>query len=192
MKDKTKRALQDLVEKASKLKRYDLIGHMQNIGFGFRANVIEDGSWEIEFDQPDEKDLDASLLTFRLFLQKGEPFSFYKFDYLSQDTSLSKSFRAEITKAQTGFLEYIYGYPLDIEPNFFNEGEYPTREEILNVVLNGNLSHTKNYQLRRKYETWSRDGIRRNVLHQVFTRTVLHVMALIISVAEKAESELNL
>ncbi len=192
MKIKTERALNNFVDKANKLKRLNLDGHMRNTGFGFRGNVTENGSWEIEFDQPKEKDLDASLFTFRLFLQQGEPFSFHKLDQISNDEALSKGFREEITRSRKKFFDYLNGYPLNIKPNFFNEGETPTRGEILDVVLNGIFSHTKNYYKRQRYEIWARDGIRENVLHQVFTRTVLHLLKLIFYISEKAENELNL
>lgn len=190
MEEKTKRALQDLVNKAEKLKRLDLDSIMREIGFGFRMNSNDNGSWDIEFDQPGEKDLDATLFTFRLFLQQGEPFSFHKFAQIAEDTALSENFRNELIRARKMYFEYLDGHPLNIEPNFFYEGEHPTREKILVVVLNGILGHTKNYQLRERYERWARDEIRENVLQQVFVRTVLHVLRLIFYIADQAEVEL--
>jgi hypothetical protein len=189
LKAKTKRALQDFVDKANKLKRLNLDGHMRSSGFGLRMNLDEDDRWKIEFDQPDEKDLDASLFTLRLFLQQGEPFSFNKLKQIVKDTSLSDGFKEEIIRARKSYFDYRNGYPQNIEPNFFDEGEHPTRGEIVDVVLNGILGHTKNYQLRQKYEKWSRDEIRENILHQVFTRTILHILKLIFHIAEKIEQE---
>ena len=91
MKEKTSQALSDLVDRANKLKRYSLEKHIAEIGSGFRGHKSKDGNWAIEFDIPDEKELDASLLTLRLFTQQKEPFSFHKLEHLAWTNLITSS-----------------------------------------------------------------------------------------------------
>src|SRR5574337_467946 len=90
LKETTKRALEDLIEKARKLQELKLDEHIRRRGFGFRAHRVEGDDWEIEFDLPDEKERDASLLTFRLFIQRNERYSFHGLRRLADDPALSE------------------------------------------------------------------------------------------------------
>ena len=190
MKEKTSQALSDLVDRANKLKRYSLEKHIAEIGSGFRGHKSKDGNWAIEFDIPDEKELDASLLTLRLFTQQKEPFSFHKLDRLAEDSALSVRLRTCLSDARRKYFNFLKAYPDGIEAGFFEPGLHLTNGDILSVVLNGKLSHTGDPQKRPKFQYWARDGIRANVLMQAFARIVRWVLLLIYQMAELCEQEL--
>jgi hypothetical protein len=191
MKERTRRALEDCIEKAEKLRRMKLDEHIAHTGRGFRANKTENDEWIMEFDLPDEKERDASLLTFRLFIQHNEDYSFPQMLQLILDQSLSNEFRTEIRIAHHAYYDYINGYPGNIESGFFEQGEHLARGEILNIVMNGGLAHTNDYEKRQKYQHWTRDGIRESVLLQEFSEIVSKILKFIYHVSDLCQEELS-
>lgn len=190
LKESTSRTLQDLIEKANKLKRYGLEKHIVEIGSGFRGQQSEDGSWVFEFDIPDEKELDASLFTLRLFTQQKEAFSFHRLDRLLKDDGLSASLRTSLSSLRNEYFSFLQAYPTGIEPGFFEPEVHLTNGDIFSVVLNGEMSHTNDPRKRERFQFWTRDGIRLNVLLQAFARIVLRVLLFIYQMAELCEQEL--
>jgi hypothetical protein len=189
LKESTSHVLQDLVEKANKLKRYALEKHILSVGSGFRGHQSDEGSWVFEFDIPDEKELDASLFTLRLFTYQKEAYSLHKIDRLLND-DLSEGLRTSLSSVRKEYFDLLQNHPVGIEPGFFEPGIHLTNGEIFSVVLNGGLGHTNEPKKREKFQLWTRDGIRANVLLQVFARIVLRILLLIYQMAESCEKEL--
>ena len=191
MKEKTSRTLHDLVERASKLKRYGLERHIAEIGSGFRGQVSEDGSWMFEFDIPDEKELDASLYSLRLFTQQKEAFSFNRINQIIKDPELSNRLQTGLSELQQEYFDFLHSYPSGIELGFFEPEVHLTNGDIFLVVLS-KMSHEYDSIKRQKFQLWSRDGIRANVLLQAFARTVFTVLSIIYRMASLCEEELAL
>jgi hypothetical protein len=191
MKEKTSRALHNLIERAGKLKRYSLEKHIAEIGSGFRGQVMEDGSWTIEFDIPDEKELDASLYTIRLFTQQKEAFSFGQLNQIIKDNELSPNLKTGLASFQKEYFDYLQTHPSGIGLGFFEQGVHLTNEDIFLVVLS-KMSHEYDSEKLQKFQLWSRDGIRANVLLQAFARTIFKVLAIIYRMADLCEEELAL
>ena len=105
MKEKTRHALEDCVEKAGKLRNMKLDEHIAQTIKGFRGRKMVNDEWEIEFDLPDEEKGDASLFTFRLFLQHNEDYSFAQIQHLITDPGLSEEFRSKMASARQTFLD---------------------------------------------------------------------------------------
>lgn len=191
MKRRTRQALEDCVEKADKLRAMKLDEHVAHTIKGFRGHKMGNGEWEIEFDLPDEEKGDAALLTFRLFLQQNEDYSFPKIQSLITDLELSEEFRTKMTSAYRAYLELVNQQPVDIKPDFFEVGEYPSWGEILNVVLYGSMVHTNDKKKRLKYKNWVRDDIRKFVLLQHFWLIVAEVLRYIFQISDFCREELN-
>ena len=190
MKDRTFRALQDFVEKANKLKRYGLDKHIAKIGLGFRGKKSENGGWIFEFDIPDEKELDASLFTLRLFTQQKEAFSFHGLERLLRDDGLSADLRTSLNSLRREYYDFLQAYPVGIEPGFFEPGIHLTNGDLFAVVLNGGMAHTNDPLKHQRFQFWTRDGMLENVLLQTFARIVLRVLLLIYQMTDLCEREL--
>jgi len=183
-------ALTQLVEHANKLTQYGFTQHAIEAGLGFHAARDAEGGWEIEFALPDDKERDATLLTFRRFLLRREAYSFHNFERIASDTGLTMGFRNGLIRIRQSFLAYLSGHPSQIEVGFFEEGVAPTRGEILDTVLNAAFFHTDESPKRGRYQNWCRDDIRASILHQAFTRIVVTVLELIEQAAVLARNEL--
>jgi hypothetical protein len=192
LKESTSHTLRDLVDKANKLKRYGLEQHIMKVGSGFRGQRSEDGSWILEFDIPDEKELDASLGTLRLFTQQKEALSFHRLDRLFKDNGLSDSLRSGLISLRKEYFDFLKDFPSGVEPGFFEPEIHLTNGDIFSVVVNGEMSHTGDAKKRKKFQIWTRDDVRANVLLQVFARIVLKILLLIYQTAELCEKELAL
>ena len=71
MKDETKVILQQLIEKAQKLKDFKFDEHVKSVGLNLRAERTDNDEWVIDFGLPDVREQDAFLLTFRMFIQQN-------------------------------------------------------------------------------------------------------------------------
>lgn len=192
MKEKTKRSLTLFVKKAKKLQRFGLIEHITTTDRGFHiGNADQPNNTIVEFDLPDEKERDASLLTLRMFIQQNESFSFHRFESLANDPTLSGEFRNQLLKMRQIYFDYINDYPKRVQPGFFEEGTHPSRHEILKIVMNGGLSHAKDYEAQQKYKLWTRDYVREPVLLQEFSEIILNILIMIIAFSEPIERELS-
>lgn len=189
MKERTRRALIEFVEKAQKLQRFGLVEHIRATGRGFRMNNPsgEDNGWIVEFDLPDEKERDASLLTLRMFVQQNESLSFHQLDNLANDPGLTTELSDGLLQARRIYFSYLNGYPKSILAGFFEEGVHPNRQDILKVVMNGGLSHANDYEKRQRYKMWARDDIREAVLLQEFSEIILNILRMIIHVSKLIE-----
>lgn len=193
MRDTTSAILKTFVEKANKLKALGFEQHVKETGMGFRFNREPNSEvWTAEFDQVGLMERDAFLLTFRLFILQNEPISFHQIKKFINSPELSSEWRADVGKAIRDFFEYYKGYPENIQDLW---GKRPSRMEIVDTVLNGNLAHTalgRTYgEKRRRFEEWTRDPLRKEILFQTFTGIVLIVSAYIYRIADRTAIELE-
>jgi hypothetical protein len=191
MKPKTRQSLSDLVTAAKQIQDYGFGEHVSDEGFGFIISRDPEGDidWKIEFDLPDDKERDATLLHFRRFDQQNEAFSFHKLDQLAKDEGLSQSYREKIFDIRKRYFNYLKGCPQGGTPGFFQRGSYPSHGDILRVVLNGVIVHSDKKK-KAKFDAWTRDSIRTPILFQLFYRIVGHVIKLIDELAEETNKEL--
>jgi hypothetical protein len=188
MEKATRQTIELFVEKAHKLAEFKFDEHVKRVGLNWRASRTENDDWVLEFGLPDEKERDAFLLTFRLFIQDNEPYSFQNLGKLN-DSSLSGDFTSELSKVLRVYFDYLSSHSV-YTVNLF-EGR-PTREEMLKTVLYGGLAHTNNPARMKRFKDWSRDDIRANLLLQEFAAILVQVMAFIKYIANLGENELKL
>lgn len=193
MKESTRRALVDQAEIAARLEHYRFDEHIRELGLGFHMERDdEDDSWTIEFDLPDDKERDATLYTFRLFDQQNEAFSFHGLKKISGDPGLSGEYRQGILHLRDAYFAYLQDTPEGVEAGFFEDGLNPTRGEIMRVVMNGALGHRRDHSKRERYLTWTRDDIRKAVLHQEFSKIVYVVLGMIKQLLVLTRDELGI
>jgi hypothetical protein len=188
VRDETKRLLALIVEKADKLRRFDLEDHVREVGLGFSAQRQEDGSWLLELGLPDEEKRDAFLLTFRFFNQKNERTSFYRVVDLADDPGISDEWRNEVSRLQRAYCDYLDGHS-EYTVNLF-DGQ-PTRGEMLDIGLYGGLVHANRPSKVQRYRLWTRDEVRAGLFHQELTRILVRVLQLIYQLAQACRKELQ-
>lgn len=193
MKSKTRQVLKDIVATANQIRSYGFSEQVREDGFGLRLirNPEPDTDGIIEFILPDSKERDATLLHFRRFDQHNESFSFHKLKKLSQDEELSQNYRERLLDIRKRYFDYLNGCPRGVTPGFFQTKPYPSRGDIMRVVINGGIAHSDKIK-RARFEVWTRDSIRASILFQLFSRIVSHVIKLIYELAEATRQELLL
>lgn len=193
MNDINKEILETIVEIVENLKTFGFDEHVKSIGLGFNVHRIENDEWAIEFGLPQDEKIKAFLFQFRLFIQRNEPISFYNLKNLFGDPNLSNSWKDGVKSDIQSFENYCNKKPTGIEESFF--GRLPKNGEILDVVLYGGLGHTglnsKYITKRREYQKWACDEIRASVLFQIFTRIVLTIYQILLSISELSNVELE-
>lgn len=192
MNQRTRIALLDLIEGAQILQEHGFTEHAISIGRGLRASQTSEKQWEIEFDLPDNQPLNATALSLRLFLLQSEDYSFHRLDRLAEDPQLTPDFSTALRQIRRSYFDLRASTLVGVEADFFEEGSHPTRGKILDVVLNGDLFHTKDSPERRRYRMWTRGGIRANVLFQEFTQIVIFILGLIDHLSNISERELSI
>jgi hypothetical protein len=187
MKDETKVILQQLVEKAQKLREFRFDEHVKGIGLNMRAERKDNDEWVIDFGLPDVKEQDAFLFTFRLFIQQNESISFPNIHGLLSDNELSNELREGIKSVRRAYFSYLNSYS-DYTVELFDG--HPTRGQMLETVLYGGLAHGNNAEIIERFKHWSSDDIQANLLMQEFTAILLQILVFIKFIAELSEKEL--
>ncbi len=188
MNDQTIKALQLIVDKADKLRRFNYEQHVKETGFRFSINHEEGERYTITFDLPEEKERDAFLLTFRLFFQDNELISFPKLNSLAQDPDLSTTWKQKMSKIRSSYFDYINEHSLQTVELF--EGQ-PTREEMLRIGLYGGLAHANDPDKIQQYEAWTSDDIRASVFEQDFSRILVTILVFIYQLSDITIEELE-
>src|SRR5829696_4428273 len=152
MRDETRVILQQLVEKAQKLRDFRFDEHVKSIGLNMQATRTDNDEWVFDFGIPDVKEQDAFLLTFRLFIQKNESISFLNLQRLLGDDELSAEFREGIETVYRSYSNYLDSHS-DYTVELF-EG-YPNRRQMLETVLYGDLAHSNNSERVERFKNWS-------------------------------------
>src|SRR5687767_6449271 len=92
MEEQTKKILGVLISKAHRIVEYKFDEHVRQIGLNFQLTRANGDEYLIEFGLPEEKELDAIVLTLRMFTQPNESFSFPNIHGLLRDPGLSNEF----------------------------------------------------------------------------------------------------
>lgn len=188
MKDETRIILEQLVEKAHKLRDFKFDEHAQTVGINFKGTRVNDDGWILDFGIPDVKEQDAFLLTFRMFIQGNESISFRKIHELLRDKELSNEMQEGIGLVCQAYSNYLNSHS-DYTVNLFDG--HPTRGQILETVLYGGLAHGNNPKTVQRFKNWARDGIRANLLMQEFTSILIQLLVFINHIADISEKEMQ-
>jgi hypothetical protein len=189
MEDETRKILEALIRKAHKISGFGFDEHVKRTGLNFNITRTDKNDYIVEFGLPDEKELDAFVLTFRMFTQPNESFSFSNIHGLLRDKGLSTEFREGVISLRRGYFDYLNSHS-EYTVELF-EG-HPTRSQILQTVLYGELVHINDPDTVQRFQIWSRDDIRASLLMQEFTSILLQILTSIKHLADLCEKELKI
>jgi hypothetical protein len=186
MKKNTRRAFDLFIKKARQLDSRNFAKYIKEKKLGIQFS-LEDDSLVIENIGPDEDATHAFIPTLRLFIQ-DEPISLRSFAKFADDPDLSTEWKEEFTKARDTINQY-----LEIKPNLpIPQGEiHPTRREILDVLINGDIQHVKDERKRLTFERWATNGLYFVTLQNEFNSILLVLFKYIMHIAQLCETELN-
>jgi len=188
MEQQTRKILEALVNKAHKIIDYGFDEHVKRIGLNFQITRADGDDYLVEFGLPDEKELDAIVLTIRMFTQSNESFSFQNVHGLLRDQGLSNEFRQGLISVRRAYFDYMNSHS-EYTVELFED--HPRRSEIFQTVLYGNLAHIHDPETVRKFQNWSSDDIKASLLMQEFTSITLQILVFIKQLASISESELK-
>jgi len=144
----SKEVLELFVVKADKLIASSFSKKMQ------REHKVTIGSEVIEFIGPTDEELDAFLLTHRLFFQNNEHFRVNNLHSHFKEIGADDSKLEELIKIQAWIKKYWdSGSPL------IYDGERMTNWDIYQGFLYGDLAHTNNLENRKKFKAWTKSII---------------------------------
>lgn len=187
MNAETHEVLTLFVKATRELESWKFIDSLRNQGpFKALMHRGDDGSWVIEDVGPNDAETRAFLTTFRLFVQKKEPVSLYRLDQLLADPDLSDKWKQEFQKLQKSFLHYLSQPDETIPTN----GDFPTREHIMDIFINGRVFHWKQEDKRQIYEKWAGYGEEFGVLVIAFNSILYTLYNVIVRIAQMSEEAL--
>ncbi len=187
MRDETKRAFELFIEKSRKLESLSFNDATRNIKLDISWKKGE--AFKTEFYGPGSEQIDAFILTFRLFIQDNDRFSFrWLANNALNDPGVSDHWKQEFSKARIGLNEFLDGSP---SLQTIIEGYAPpTRADIMYMYIYGDLSHV-NDDHREALKMWMSQPIIPGMLRLEFIQTLGIIYNQIIAfVARICEAEL--
>lgn len=120
------------------------------------------GGSSMSHNLPNEEELDAFLLTGRMFVQNNDPVSFGNMGKLEGDPDVSEGWKDRVRNARAE----LNGY-LDSASNFNIDGVARTHRDIFKIFLYGGLAHT-DATLAPIYELWKSNPLGYPLIEQRF------------------------
>ncbi|WP_269521314.1 hypothetical protein [Alteromonas sp. BMJM2] len=157
--------------KAKKLLSSSFVkSYQNNSGVDFSWKRGEDLS--IKQRGPDQEQIDAFVLTFRFFIQKNEPISFYSMAEAFKSEFVSDELKEKFSDAKNHLNSYLDSNSM------FKIGEHITRRELLYVFIYGELSHSDR-EKREKYNDWMSNQFLAAFMKNEFTSILFEVLNVI-------------
>lgn len=189
MNNETRKTFELFIAKANELRRREFVKFFDSDGkVGLNYHFNDDSTGELEIVGPDEDTVLAFLTTFRLFLQQGEPISFRTLSKLIlKDKEISQSWKKKYFEAKDHLNDYLDEYSIKTEP----PGQSPTRREIIDTFMNGDIFHVKDKTKRKVFEEWRKSPIQFTLYINEFDLTIDYVAQIIFYIADLAKKELG-
>ncbi len=143
-------SLRLFIQKVEKLSSLSIVEFFE--GRGARVNVwasAEPEVLEIASVGPTGEQVDAFVLTLRLFMQDNDQISIRRMADLVANLPVSANLRGRFQELRENLNAY-----LDATATFVVADDSPTRREVLETVLYGNLSHLNAANIER-YQSWT-------------------------------------
>lgn len=188
MRDETRRAFELFVEKTNRLKSLNFNESLQDLKFNISWNQGE--AIKVNLTGPTSEQVDAFVLTFRLFFQDNDQFSFrWLANNAMNDQGVSDHWKQKFSEARSEMNRYLDEYP-SIQTIVRGDAP-PMRRDIMFVFLYGDLAHV-NDDKRAMFRKWMSNPLISGVLQTEFIQ-ILGVLfnRVIIFVADLCEAELK-
>ncbi len=184
----TKQIFELFVKKAHELRARNFAKYLNENKLAIQFSWQEDNTIVIENIGPDDDAILAFVPTLRLFIQ-GEPISLHKMAKFITDADLSEQWKSGFGKLRNSINAF-----LDETPNLpVPESEqHPTRRDILDILINGDIQHVKDPDKRKMFERWESQGLFFVTLNNEFNLIMLVIFRTVEKMAQLCETELNL
>jgi hypothetical protein len=187
MRTETREALELFIEKAGRLQSLSFTESAEQAGFTWSLKQGETESFETT--GPDSEQIDAFVLTFRFFVQNNEHSSFrWLANNVLDDPGLSNHWKQEFRRTRRRINDYLDQCP----PIRVVVGGAPppTRREIMETFVYGDLSHT-NPSKRATLKEWIIRPSTLGLLKFEFIDTLRTVLDAIAYIAQLSKLELE-
>lgn len=124
-------------EKAEKLLKSRFVEHLQEIG-KLSVTISANKGQEVQVTRilPDQHAIDEFVLTLRFFIQDNEKSSFRQISQVYRELSLSPELKKNFLDCRKALNNY-----LDQKTNMTIHAMNPSRRELLNIFIYGDLAH---------------------------------------------------
>ena len=126
-----------------------------------------DRALEISHSGPGDEQEEAAALNFRLFIQDNDQISIRKTGILLETMPVSAELKQHFAKNQTHL-----NNSLDTRSMVNINGDNPTRREIFEVVLYGELAHLTSDK-RQRYLSWMQFPLLRGIIDSEFNGVMI-------------------
>jgi hypothetical protein len=188
MKEETRASLELFVEKAQELKSCNFTKYLADgNAVNLRISISSQHGENVEYTGPNDEAMKAFLLTLRFFIQDGDGISFrYLVEKTCTDPDLSVSWRKAIKEVRSQLGQYLSGL---VQPMIVYEPP-PTRKEILDTFIYGNLAHS-NKLYRQRFKKWRQNKLMFAEYNINFHGILYTMFSAITFLSDLCEQELN-
>jgi hypothetical protein len=158
LREDTRKVLKLFVEKAHKLLALPFTKFLEeqgsSIGYSWSA---KESVFTVHQSFPSDDEIDAFVLTLRLFMQKSSSISFPALAERSlNDPELSDDWKRSVVSSREAFNRYLDTYSdCLLEINGFS----PKPRQVMDIFINGDLAHV-DPKYRAVFEDWRSDPIK--------------------------------
>lgn len=137
--------------KAAKLEKSSFIAKLQggDVGFSMHA-TLDQITFQITGDPPDEESTDSFILTWRMFWRDGDGISLREMSSLYEEAPVTQVLKDEYAKLRSEINAHLDSPPY---MKTVEDGHTYTRREIMDTFLYGEMAHI-NPRLKRIYDRW--------------------------------------
>lgn len=167
------------IDKVEKLTSLSLVTSLIENGSSVHMSVTkESGVLEIATVGPTGEQVDAFVLTIRMFMQDNDRISIRHTSNVVDGLPVSDHLRKYFRKHRDNLNQY-----LDASAIFALSTDHPTRREVFDTVLYGNLSHLEATKVAR-YQAWVTDGILKHLVDFEFIGVIKMFLRTLYAMAE--------
>ncbi len=171
-------------EKANKLEGLHFTKNMIGYKSGIKYSVDKGQITKIERTGPDNEDIDAFVLTFRLFIQDNEKISLHNMANIYQKLPIGGNLVQQFKNEYTKINQF-----LDNPVNEFIRLPTTTNRYLMEVFIYGGLAHTNNKK-KAIYDSWCSDQLF-PLFEEAFVNIVTDVLSTIIKIRKLNEEVLG-
>lgn len=184
MEPKSRKRLEDFVERAELIQTYSYIKNSENI-VGFQLKKVGD-KWQVDFYQPNREETDSLLFNLRLFVQNKDDISIGRLNELCNDPEISEKWKNEYRSIRNEL-----NLRLDMLAAEGPKGKI-TFHDIFQMVLFGALGHrTENDSAYKLFQKWVTNENEWAIIYNMFHDVVIWVSVAVINIGRASKEELN-
>jgi hypothetical protein len=157
-------------EKAEELNASRFLASIREGKTTYSFTIYSGAAPKVESNFPHIEEVKAFVLTFRLFIQANEFFSFRKLGELYLTLPLPDHIKSAAAELFADLNSY-----LNSSSKLVVDGVQVTRRDVLGLVLYGGLAHANNVTRKTAYDYWASNPVLKVVLDDEFVE-ILGVM----------------